>query len=61
VLRAAYNYAVEKLTEFRTRHIEFAALYILKPAQTTDAVGTGGTPFTYYLKKHKTETAAHLL
>lgn len=60
-LRDAYNYAVEKLTQFRTRHIEFAALYILKPAQTTDAVGTGGTPFTYYLKKHKQETAAHLL
>ena len=60
-LRDAYNYAVEKLTQFRTRHIEFAALYILKPAQTTDAVGTGGTPFTFYLKKHKKETAAHLL
>ena len=60
-LRDAYNYAVEKLTQFRTRHIEFAALYILKPAQTTDAVGTGGTPFTFYLKKHIKETDAHLL
>ncbi len=60
-LRDAYNYAIEKLTQFRTRHIEFAALYILKPAQTTDAVGTGGTPFTHYLKKHKQETEAHLL
>lgn len=60
-LRNAYNYAIEKLTQFRTRHIEYAARYILKPAQTTEAVGTGGTPFTYYLKKHKEETAAHLL
>jgi indoleamine 2,3-dioxygenase len=60
-LRTAYNYAVEKLAQFRTRHIEYAALYILKPAQTTDAVGTGGTPFTFYLKKHRKETEAHLL
>ncbi|MCB0061731.1 MAG: hypothetical protein KDE19_06435 [Caldilineaceae bacterium] len=57
----AYNYAVEKLAQFRTRHIEFAALYILKPAQGQAAVGTGGTPFTYYLKKHKQETEAHRL
>ncbi|MCB0107054.1 MAG: hypothetical protein KDE53_14135, partial [Caldilineaceae bacterium] len=60
-LRGAYNYAIEKLIQFRMRHIEYAALYILKPAQTTDAVGTGGTPFTYYLKKHRKETEAHLL
>ncbi|HRW10874.1 MAG TPA: hypothetical protein P5121_37490, partial [Caldilineaceae bacterium] len=56
-----YNYAIDKLTQFRMRHIEYAALYILKPAQTTEAVGTGGTPFTYYLKKHKQETEAHRL
>ena len=60
-LRDAYNLAVEKLTQFRTRHIEFAAAYILKPAQTEDAVGTGGTPFTFYLKKHIKETEKHLL
>jgi indoleamine 2,3-dioxygenase len=60
-LREAYNLALEKLTQFRTRHIEFATLYILKPAQTTQAVGTGGTPFTFYLKKHIKETKAHLL
>jgi indoleamine 2,3-dioxygenase len=60
-LRDSYNYAIEKLVQFRTRHIEYAVLYILKPAQTTDAIGTGGTPFTYYLKKHKQETETHLL
>lgn len=60
-LRAAYNLALEKLIQFRQRHIEFATLYILKPAQATEAVGTGGTPFTFYLKKHIKETEAHLL
>ena len=60
-LRAAYNYAVEKLGQFRIRHIEYAALYILKPAKTTEGVGTGGTPFTYYLKKHIEETKRHRL
>lgn len=60
-LRAAYNFAVEKLIQFRASHIEFATRYILKPAQTSEAVGTGGTPFTYYLKKHIKETEAHLL
>lgn len=60
-VRDAYNDAVNQLTQFRTRHIEYAARYILKPAQKTEAVGTGGTPFTFYLKKHIRETDAHLL
>lgn len=60
-LRDAYNLALEKLIQFRSRHIEFATLYILKPAQATEAVGTGGTPFTFYLKKHIKETETHLL
>lgn len=55
------NLAIEKLTQFRAHHIEFATLYILKPAQTTEAVGTGGTPFTFYLKKHINQTKAHRL
>ncbi|MEM9777097.1 MAG: hypothetical protein AAF902_21135 [Chloroflexota bacterium] len=57
----AYNYAVDKLGQFRIRHIEYAALYILKPAKAEEGVGTGGTPFTYYLKKHINETRRHLL
>lgn len=62
-LREAYNAAVEALQAFRRTHIEYAAMYILKPAQGDKAgeVGTGGTPFTVYLKKHIRETAAHLL
>ena len=59
-LRDVYNFAIEKLTQFRTLHISYAARYILKPAQKTEAVGTGGTPFAFYLTKHKKETEAHL-
>lgn len=60
-LQRAYNDAVEALYEFRRLHIEYAALYVLKPGQRENKghVGTGGTPFTVYLKKHIDETLAH--
>lgn len=60
-LRADYNAAVEALYEFRRLHIEYAAMYVLKPGQQENKghVGTGGTPFTVYLKKHIDETLAH--
>ena len=60
-LRNAYNAAVEALYEFRRLHIEYAAMYVLKPGQRENKghVGTGGTPFTVYLKKHIDETLAH--
>ena len=62
-LRDAYNAAVQALHEFRQLHVEYAAMYIIKPAQGNKQgdVGTGGTPFTVYLKKHMKETAVHLL
>lgn len=62
-LRDAYNDCIEKLQQFRQLHIEYAALYIIKPAQGAKQgeVGTGGTPFTVYLKKHIQETKNHLL
>lgn len=62
-LRDAYNACIEKLQHFRQLHIEYAALYIIKPAQGAKQgeVGTGGTPFTVYLKKHIQETKSHLL
>lgn len=62
-LRAAYNEAIHQLHQFRQLHVEYAALYIIKPAQGAKQgdVGTGGTPFTVYLKKHMRETAAHRL
>jgi len=62
-LRDVYNHCIEKLQQFRQLHIEYAALYIIKPAQGAQQgeVGTGGTPFTVYLKKHIQETKSHLL
>jgi indoleamine 2,3-dioxygenase len=46
-------------------HLEYAAAYIFRQAQTDaknpHAVGTGGTPFMEYLKKHRDETAENLV
>jgi len=60
-LTAAFNACVEALEAFRSLHLEYAAAYIFRQAQTDaknpHAVGTGGTPFMEYLKKHRDETA----
>lgn len=65
VLRELYNDCIAKLARFRTRHLEYAASYINKQGKDslgndTD-VGTGGTPFMKYLKKHRDEAEAHKL
>lgn len=64
-LNQAYNVCLEKLAQFRTRHLEYAASYINKQgkggAGNTTEVGTGGTPFMKYLKKHRDEVNRHLL
>jgi indoleamine 2,3-dioxygenase len=62
-LRDAYNAAVDGIELFRATHLEYARNYIVKQSHggkrnPTD-VGTGGTPFVPYLKKHRTETRAH--
>jgi indoleamine 2,3-dioxygenase len=60
-LIAAFNACAEALNDFRSLHLEYAASYIFHQAQTDaknpHAVGTGGTPFMEYLKKHRDETA----
>lgn len=60
-LTAVFNACVEALEGFRSLHMEYAASYIFRQAQTDaknpHAVGTGGTPFMAYLKKHRDETS----
>jgi indoleamine 2,3-dioxygenase len=62
-LRDAYNRCVGLVQEFRAKHLEYAAQYIFHQAQkdpkNPTTVGTGGTPFMPYLKKHRDETAEH--
>lgn len=64
-LREAYNACVVWVERFRSLHLEYAASYIYKQAQTSPAnpttVGTGSTPFMPYLKKHRDETGDHLI
>jgi indoleamine 2,3-dioxygenase len=59
-LTSAYNACTDAVEGFRSLHLEYAAKYIFHQAQTDSknphAVGTGGTPFMQYLKKHRDET-----
>jgi indoleamine 2,3-dioxygenase len=65
ILTSLYNACVSDVEAFRALHLEYAASYIFRQAQTDEknphAVGTGGTPFMQYLKKHRDETAEHRL
>jgi indoleamine 2,3-dioxygenase len=62
-LREYYNAAVDGVERFRSTHLEYAHNYIVKQSQAENRnpahVGTGGTPFAPYLKKHRDETARH--
>ncbi len=64
-LREAYNACLNWLERFRTKHLEYAATYVFKQAQTSPAnpttIGTGSTPFLPYLKKHRDETVGRLI
>jgi indoleamine 2,3-dioxygenase len=64
-LRDGYNACVRWIAEFRSRHLEYAARYIYQQSQYSvdnpTNVGTGGTPFMPYLKKHRDETMEHLI
>jgi indoleamine 2,3-dioxygenase len=64
-LTEVYNACITGLERFRSLHLEYAASYIFRQAQTNNKnphdVGTGGTPFMKYLQKHCEETADHRL
>ena len=64
-LADAYNANLQAIADFRSRHLEYAASYINKQQGRADGnatdVGTGGTPFMRYLKKHRDETEANLI
>ncbi len=64
-LKKLYNECIQLVGEFRSIHLRYAAEYIQKQNQTSLAnptsVGTGGTPFMAYLRKHKSETRKHLI
>lgn len=64
-LREAYDDCLRLVRDFRAKHLEYAAAYIQKQRQpgtyNSTSYGTGGTPFMKYLKKHRDETARHLV
>jgi indoleamine 2,3-dioxygenase len=64
-LSELYDECLHWLEAFRTLHLDYAAQYIFRQAQASyanpTAVGTGGTPFMPYLKKHRDETALRRL
>ena len=61
--RDVYNECLAWVEKFRSKHLEYAASYIHRQSQKSRSnpteVGTGGTPFMPYLKKHVVETGKH--
>ena len=64
-LKSVFNECVSIVGDFRAKHLEYAGTYIHAQAQATpgnpSAVGTGGTPFMVYLRKHRDESKEQLI
>ena len=63
-LTELYNACLEEVYKFRAMHLEYAASYINRQsshAGNPADVGTGGTPFMKYLKKHRDESKSQKL
>jgi len=64
-LKERYNNCLTLIHQFRSTHYTYAAQYIDKQAQIDQSnpneIGTGGTPFIQYLKKHQDETSLKLI
>jgi indoleamine 2,3-dioxygenase len=56
-----YNESIELLAQFREQHAALAALFLIRPARRGSELGTGGAPFTRYLRKHRDETRKNLI
>ncbi len=52
----SYNTCLERVMEFRQKHLEFAISYI--QSKVSDPSGTGGTPFMRWLAQLRNETDA---
>ncbi len=53
----SYNTCLERIMEFRQKHLEFAVSYI--QSKVADPSGTGGTPFMKWLAQLREETDRH--
>ncbi|HLL47434.1 MAG TPA: hypothetical protein VK399_12040 [Longimicrobiaceae bacterium] len=64
-LSSLYNECVTGVYKFQEKHLEYAGRYIHAQAQRATGnpvdVGTGGTPFMVYLKKHADDLNGYLL
>ena len=64
-IKDSYNACVNGIDRFLSTHLIYAASYIEKQApvdpKNPNKVGTGGTPFMQYLKKHQVGTSEHLI